>query len=48
MALHDVRVGVVSVDDLLTVDDLPGMQQQQQSVCGPTAHCTRSHACTKA
>ena len=34
----------------VTVNDLTGMQsqQQQQSVCGPTARRTRSHACTKA
>ena len=31
-----------------TVDDLTGMQQQQQSVCGPTARRMCSHACTKA
>jgi len=32
----------------VTVDDLTGMQLQQQSVCGPTARHARSHAYTKA
>jgi len=40
MALHGVSVGWCQV----TVDDITGMQLQQQSVCGPTARLLMVHA----
>jgi len=43
MALHGVSVEVVSIYSY----DLTGMQQQQQqSVCGPTARRARFHGYT--